>query len=374
MPNTPSPRPARSSGCAQAHRLRVRLLGPPGGTPRLVLHGGPGSGCAPSMADWFDWPATAWCCRTSAARAARARPARSGATPPARCWTTRSGCGAPSASSAGTWRPAPGARWPRPTPPATRRMWPGWLRGSFLTRRDDILRLFSAGARRLDAGAARPCCGAHTAGRGTGAAAATVQLLQNGTPVQQRDTAWRWRRVETGLLAGRPARRSDGADRAGALARGRARRTRAVPQYRIQARYLPRRCGLARTALLRCGGGGRRRASRSRCCTARATASARRAMPSGCAAPIHGGRAVADRGRTHWAHGAMAPGPGRPAAVGMTRPRHAGAGWRKPRAGPRRMAAAGRRAGRTAHTPRRKRVRPRTGLRRRGGHAAAHCY
>ncbi|MDF3836733.1 prolyl aminopeptidase, partial [Cupriavidus basilensis] len=35
-------------------RLHVRQAGPATGEAWLVLHGGPGSGCNPSMAAWFD--------------------------------------------------------------------------------------------------------------------------------------------------------------------------------------------------------------------------------------------------------------------------------------------------------------------------------
>ncbi|TAL55443.1 MAG: alpha/beta fold hydrolase [Pandoraea sp.] len=36
------------------HRLSVRTMGNPQGVPVVVLHGGPGSGCSPAMADWVD--------------------------------------------------------------------------------------------------------------------------------------------------------------------------------------------------------------------------------------------------------------------------------------------------------------------------------
>ncbi|AOZ03034.1 prolyl aminopeptidase [Cupriavidus sp. USMAHM13] len=316
MPNTPSP----PSGevfwlrTPDAHRLHVRLLGPPGGTPWLVLHGGPGSGCAPSMADWFDL-ARHRVVLPDQRGAGRSRPAGS-----LRRNTTgallddlerlRRALGIERWHvAAGSWGAALALAYAARHAPHVAGL---VLRGSFLTGRDDILRLFSARARGASMLAPRAHAAAHTRlGAAQAQLLATVQLLQNGTPVQQRDTAWRWRRVEAGLLAGRPARRSDGADRAGARSLAARRAERALcRKYRIQARYLPRRCGLGKAALLRAAAAVGAQGipvtllhgTRDRVCPPRNAERLRRAIPQAELWRIAGG---------HLAQGAMAEALGR---------------------------------------------------------------
>ncbi|WP_265632408.1 alpha/beta fold hydrolase [Cupriavidus cauae] len=238
---------------ADMHRLHVRLHGRADGEPWLVLHGGPGSGCSASMASWFD-PARQLAILPDQRGAGRSRPAGT---------LRRNTTGALLADierlrtvlgierwhvAAGSWGAslalAYAARWPQRVAGLV-------LRGSFLTGRDDILRLFAARARGMsvlppggaDFAAARARGGSAEAQR-----RCAIRLLQNGTGVQQRDTARRWRTVERALLgehAGprRPARSARGDDVA--LRR----------KYRIQAHYLQRRCGLGKPALLRCAAG-----------------------------------------------------------------------------------------------------------------------
>lgn len=235
---------------ADMHRLHVRLHGRPDGVPWLVLHGGPGSGCMPSMADWFD-PARQLAILPDQRGAGRSLPAGT---------LRRNTVGALLSDiehlrralgierwhvAAGSWGAslalAYAARWPQRVAGLV-------LRGSFLTGRDDILRLFAARARGMSV--LPPAGGQLAAARARGNSAeaqrrCAIRLLQNGTSVQRRDTARRWRTVERALLgerAGlrrqvRPARHED-AD----LRR----------KYRIQAHYLQRRCGLGKPALLRC--------------------------------------------------------------------------------------------------------------------------
>jgi len=230
-----------------AHRLHVRLLGAPDGEPWLVLHGGPGSGCSPAMADWFDL-ARHRVILPDQRGAGRSRPAGS---------LRRNTTGALLADleqlretlgiarwhvAAGSWGAALALAYAARFAPRVAGL---VLRGTFLTGRDDILQLFSARARGLSMLAPGRHAAPHAQGGDAAAQLrATVALLRNGTVVQQCDTAWRWSRVEARML-GQPSahvpRRTPAARR----------RTRAMRhKYRIQAHYLPRRCGLGKPALL----------------------------------------------------------------------------------------------------------------------------
>ncbi|KAA0180247.1 alpha/beta fold hydrolase [Cupriavidus gilardii] len=234
------------------HRLHVRLHGRADGEPWLVLHGGPGSGCSASMASWFD-PARQLAILPDQRGAGRSRPAGT---------LRRNTTGALLADierlrtvlgierwhvAAGSWGAslalAYAARWPQRVAGLV-------LRGSFLTGRDDILRLFAARARGMsvlpaggaDSAAAQACGGSAEVQQ-----RCAIRLLQNGTDVQQRDTARRWRMVERALLGEHAALR-----RPAHPARNDAALRR---KYRIQAHYLQRRCGLGKPALLRCAAG-----------------------------------------------------------------------------------------------------------------------
>ncbi|MCD9121175.1 alpha/beta fold hydrolase [Cupriavidus sp. UGS-1] len=235
---------------ADMHSLHVRLHGRADGVPWLVLHGGPGSGCSPSMADWFD-PTRHLAILADQRGAGRSRPAGT---------LRRNTTGALLADierlraalgverwhvAAGSWGAALAlayaARWPQRVAGLV-------LRGTFLTGRDDILRLFAARARGMSVPPPLRTAVAAPQARGNGADAqrrCAVRLLQNGTGVQQRDTARRWRAVETALLGGRAARHRRGRP---AMREDEVLRRK----YRIQAHYLQRRCGLGKPALLRC--------------------------------------------------------------------------------------------------------------------------
>lgn len=59
---------------SDGHRLFVATAGAPGGEPVLVLHGGPGSGCSPRLAELYD-PARHWLVMPDQRGAGRSAPA-----------------------------------------------------------------------------------------------------------------------------------------------------------------------------------------------------------------------------------------------------------------------------------------------------------
>jgi proline iminopeptidase len=116
------------------------------------------------------------------------------------------------------------------------------LRGTFLTGRDDMLRLFAPrhGGRRM------LHCVTPLGQRLPDARAALLtvsRVLQSGTPVQKRDTAAGWRSTERSLLHLGPA--------LSARAQSSRERVAAANKYRIQAHYLRNHAGLGKPALLR---------------------------------------------------------------------------------------------------------------------------
>lgn len=226
-----------------AQRLHVRLCGPPRGEPWLVLHGGPGSGCAASMAAWFD-PRRHRVVLPDQRGAGGSTPAGS---------LRRNNVGALLADLeqlraalgiarwgvvGGSWGAALALAYAARCPHAVAAL---VLRGAFLTGRDDVLGLF---APRAGGGMLRRVAPAGERLPGARARLLTVsRLLQSGTVVQKRDTAAAWRRAELARLGLR------------GFAQGRRQGAReqlaTVRKYRIQAHYLRHRGGLGKPALLR---------------------------------------------------------------------------------------------------------------------------
>ena len=98
--------------------------GNPDGTPAVVLHGGPGSGCTPGQRRFFD-PAAYRVVLLDQRGCGRSTPQRgrpavgSSTTPRGTSWPTSSGCASTSASTAGSSSARRGARRSRsPTPSA----------------------------------------------------------------------------------------------------------------------------------------------------------------------------------------------------------------------------------------------------------------
>ncbi|MEM5277254.1 alpha/beta fold hydrolase [Cupriavidus taiwanensis] len=226
-----------------AQRLHVRLGGPPHGEPWLVLHGGPGSGCAAPMAAWFD-PQRHRVVMPDQRGAGRSTPAGS---------LRRNNVGALLADLerlraalgiarwgvvGGSWGAALALAYAARYPHAVAAL---VLRGAFLTGSDDVLGLFAA---RPGAGLLRRVAPAGERLPEARARLLTVsRLLQSGTTVQKRDTATAWRRLELDRLGLRD------------VAQGRRQAAReclaTVRKYRIQAHYLRHRAGLGKPALLR---------------------------------------------------------------------------------------------------------------------------
>ncbi|WP_373376494.1 alpha/beta fold hydrolase [Cupriavidus nantongensis] len=226
-----------------AQRLHVRLGGPPHGEPWLVLHGGPGSGCAASMAAWFD-PQRHRVVMPDQRGAGRSTPAGG---------MRRNNVGALLADLeqlraalgiarwgvvGGSWGAALALAYAARYPHAVAAL---VLRGAFLTGRDDVLGLF---APRAGDGLLRRVAPAGERLPEARARLLTVsRLLQSGTAVQKRDTAAAWRRLELDRLALR------------GLAQERRQSARkrfaTIRKYRIQAHYLRHRAGLGKPALLR---------------------------------------------------------------------------------------------------------------------------
>ncbi|MGO4809804.1 alpha/beta fold hydrolase [Cupriavidus sp. 2MCAB6] len=241
MPAAPLPSQCFFLRTRDGHRMHVRQAGPATGDPWLVLHGGPGSGCSPSMAAWFD-PLRHRVVMPDQRGAGRSRPAGT---------LRRNTAGALLADleqlreALGVQRwSVVGGSWGAALALAYAARYPGAvaalvLRGAFLTGRDDIHRLFS------------PRGGAmlrRVMGRGERLSDARArlltvsQVLQSGTTVQKLDTAGQWQRAERrmlGLGQTRPGRQPW------------RERMAAVDKYRIQAHYLRRRAGLGKPALLK---------------------------------------------------------------------------------------------------------------------------
>lgn len=223
------------------HVLHVRQCGPETGEPWLVLHGGPGSGCSPSMAAWFD-PLRHRAVLPDQRGAGRSRPAgsRRRNTVTAlladleRLRTTlgieRWGV------VGGSWGAALALAYADRFPDAVSTL---VLRGAFLTGFDDVQALFNA------RGAGRDLLrGVDRRGEGfpgaRGRLLAATEVLQLGATVQKLSIATQWQRAERRLLGLRSGGRQTWPQRMVLLRR-----------YQLQAHYLDRRAGLGKSALLR---------------------------------------------------------------------------------------------------------------------------
>lgn len=223
------------------HCLHVRQCGPNCGEPWLVLHGGPGSGCVPSMAAWFD-PLRHRAVLPDQRGAGRSRPAgtlrRNTVTALlADLEQLRAALGiARWGVVGGSWGAALALAYADRFPHAVSAL---VLRGAFLTGFDDVQALFNA------RGAGRDLLRS-VDGRGEGFPAArgrllvATDMLQPGTTVQKLNIACAWQRVEHRLLGLRPQPRRQTWQKQLALAR----------KYQLQAHYLYRRAGLGKAALL----------------------------------------------------------------------------------------------------------------------------
>ncbi|KMW48567.1 alpha/beta fold hydrolase [Ralstonia insidiosa] len=224
------------------HVLHVRQCGPDSGEPWLVLHGGPGSGCSPSMAAWFD-PLRHRAVLPDQRGAGRSRPA---GTPRRNTVTAlladleqlRSTLGIERwGVVGGSWGAALALAYADRFPDAVSAL---VLRGTFLTGFDDVQALFNA------RGAGRDLLrGIDRRGEGFPAARGRLlvatDMLHVGTTVQKLNIATQWQRAERRLLGlrsqvGRPTWPQQMA---------------LVRKYQIQAHYLYRRAGLGKSALLR---------------------------------------------------------------------------------------------------------------------------
>jgi len=223
------------------HRMHVRQAGPATGDPWLVLHGGPGSGCSPSMVAWFD-PSRHRVVMPDQRGAGRSRPAgtlrrNTAGALLADLEQLRQALGVQRWSVVGgSWGAALALAYAARFPDAVAAL---VLRGAFLTGRDDIHRLFSP------RGGAMLRCVMARGERSSDARARLLtvsQVLQSGTTVQKLDTAGQWQRAERRMLGlGRtqPERQSW------------RERMATVDKYRVQAHYLRRRAGLGKPALLK---------------------------------------------------------------------------------------------------------------------------
>nr|WP_311530259.1 alpha/beta fold hydrolase [uncultured Ralstonia sp.] len=224
------------------HCLHVRQCGPDNGEPWLVLHGGPGSGCSPSMAAWFD-PLRHRAVLPDQRGAGRSRPAGSGRRNTVTALLAdleqlRTTLGIERwGVVGGSWGAALALAYADRFPDAVSTL---VLRGTFLTGFDDVQALFNA------RGAGRDLLRGIN-GRGEGFPAARGRLLavtdmfQLGTTVQKLNIATAWQRAERRLLGLRAQARRQSRRQQMALMR----------KYRLQAHYLYRRAGLGKSALLR---------------------------------------------------------------------------------------------------------------------------
>ncbi|WP_316666586.1 alpha/beta fold hydrolase [Ralstonia psammae] len=224
------------------HCLHVCQCGPDSGEPWVVLHGGPGSGCAPSMAAWFD-PLRHRAVLPDQRGAGRSRPAgtlrRNTVTALlADLEQLRVVLGIERwGVVGGSWGAALALAYADRFPDAISAL---VLRGTFLTGFDDVQALFNA------RGAGRDLLrGIDRRGEGFPAARGRLliatDMLQLGTTVQKLSIARAWQRAEHRLLGLRPQARRPSRQQHVALVR----------KYRLQAHYLYRRAGLGKSALLR---------------------------------------------------------------------------------------------------------------------------
>lgn len=242
----PAPRPLSASfdlRTPDGHCLHVRQCGPDDGEPWLVLHGGPGSGCQPSMAAWFD-PLRHRAVLPDQRGAGRSRPAgtrrRNTVTALlADLEQLRSTLGIERwGVVGGSWGAALALAYADRFPDAIAAL---VLRGTFLTGFDDVQGLFNArGAGRDLLREVDRLRAGFPAARGR--LLAVSRVLLDGTTVQKLNIAMQWQLAERRLLG------------LSTQATGRQtwwQRMAMLGKYQIQAHYLYRRAGLGKSALLR---------------------------------------------------------------------------------------------------------------------------
>ncbi len=223
------------------HRLHVRLCGPDTGEPWVVLHGGPGSGCTPAMAAWFD-PLRHRAVLVDQRGAGQSRPAGSRrrntvGTLLADLEQLRATLGiARWGVVGGSWGAALALAYADRFPDAVAAL---VLRGSFLTGFDDGQALFNARGAGRDLLRGVPRHGEGFPGA-RGRLLVATDMLHAGTTVQKLNIATHWQRAERRLL-GLPAGRPQTRPQQMALLR----------KYQLQAHYLVGRAGLGKAALLR---------------------------------------------------------------------------------------------------------------------------
>lgn len=225
-----------------AHSLHVRLAGPAGGEPWLVLHGGPGSGCSPAMLAWFDLGRDRVVLPDQRG-AGRSRPAgtlrRNTVTALlADLEALRARLGIAQWNVVGgSWGAALALAYAARFPEAVSRL---VLRGSFLVGWDDILALFAPRARGLSMLRRVAPDGERLAGARAQHGSVTRAMLM-GSRAKQEQVAQDWQWVERRRLGMRAShQRSLLLPEREALRR----------KYRVQAHYLQRRAGLGKAVLL----------------------------------------------------------------------------------------------------------------------------
>ncbi|RJF92439.1 alpha/beta fold hydrolase [Noviherbaspirillum saxi] len=226
------------------HRLYVAQYGQPDAPAVVVLHGGPGSGCHPSMLEWFDL--RCWRVILVDQRGA----GRSASDDPLSCNTTadlvrdlerlRKALRIDSWTVVGgSWGACLALLYAGHAPEAVSNL---ILRGAFLATDEDV-RWFFQGLRPLV-----PDEWMHLTADWSNLQQGTVfqtlaALLQNGTVVEQEEAARRWGQYEDGVMR--------------AMCAMFAARTRCpepqlekwLPKYRLQAHYLSMRCFTSTTSL-----------------------------------------------------------------------------------------------------------------------------
>lgn len=224
-----------------SHVVHVRQCGPDSGEPWLVLHGGPGSGCSPSMAAWFD-PQRHRAVLPDQRGAGGSRPTgtrrRNTVTALlADVEQVRTALGIERwGVVGGSWGAALALAYADRFPDAVSAL---VLRGTFLTGFDDVQALFNARGAGCDL-----FSGVVQRGEGFPAARGRLlvatDMLHVGTIVQKLNIATAWQRAERRLLRLPSARRQTWPQQMALLRK-----------YQLQAHYLYRRAGLGKAALLR---------------------------------------------------------------------------------------------------------------------------
>jgi proline iminopeptidase len=222
---------------SNAHVLQVHQWGPPEGVPALLLHGGPGSGCSPTLAAFFD-PRRYRVIGVDQRGAGGSTPAggvehNTTALLLADLRLLRRACGVGRwLVVGGSWGATLAVLHALDEPDAIAGL---LLRGLFLARRDDVERFFDGAVR--EGPPAWRAWAADARSRGVPLVAHLSDLLAQADTTVQLDVARHWWAWEQSL-------------------QGAAATTDAPPlhsllgRYRIQAHYLRHGCWLADTPLL----------------------------------------------------------------------------------------------------------------------------